>query len=55
VRTYVVGANLAVVLLTALVVFLTALACKQMLIIRINVWRLIDPLTEANYSFQQGM
>jgi len=28
---------------------------KQMLIIRANVWRLIDALTEANYSFQQGI
>jgi len=26
-----------------------------MLIIRANVWRLIDALTEANYSFQQGI
>jgi len=42
----VVGANLAVVLVTAL-------ANKQMLIIRVNVWRLIDALT--NYSFQQGI
>ena len=24
-----------------------------MLIIRANVWRLIDDLTEANYSFQE--
>jgi len=28
---------------------------KQMLIITANVWRLIDALTEANYSFQQGV
>jgi len=26
-----------------------------MLIIRANVWRLIDALTEANCSFQQGI
>jgi len=26
-----------------------------MLIITANVWRLIDALTEANYSFQQGI
>ena len=26
-----------------------------MLIIRANVWRLIDALTEANYSFQRGI
>jgi len=26
-----------------------------MLIIRANVWRLIDALTEANYYFQQGI
>jgi len=25
------------------------------MIIRANVWRLIDVLTEANYSFQQGI
>jgi len=24
-------------------------------VIRANVWRLIDALTEANYSFQQGI
>jgi len=47
VRTYVVGANLAVVLFNWL--------SKQMLIIRANVWRLIDALTEANYSFQPGI
>jgi len=28
---------------------------KQTLIIRANVWRLVDALTEANYSFQQGV
>jgi len=28
---------------------------KQLPIIRANVWRLIDALTEANYSFQQGV
>jgi len=28
---------------------------KQMLIITANVWRPIDVLTEANYSFQQGI
>jgi len=47
VRTYVVGVNLAVVLLNCL--------SKQMLIIRANVWRLINALTEANYSFHQGV
>jgi len=26
-----------------------------MLIIRAKIWRLTDALTEANYSFQQGI
>ena len=48
VRTYVVDANLAVVLLTAL-----ANRCWS-LGLMFGVW-LIDALTEAYYSFQQGI
>jgi len=43
VRTHVLGVNLAACAFNCI--------SKQMLIIKANTWRLIDALTDANYSF----